>query len=159
MLVPDVDTYVTVTEADSYFDIHYGYEKWADLDEPTKEQLLRSAVVKLDTSCTWYGEKCAPDQPLAFPRNYPDETCTTPQGIKDGQCEIAYLILDTGVSLSGSLENTMKRLKAGGVEMEYFDRVPPADVLLSGIVSSLLGKYGLCGGGGSMTTVIPVLRS
>ena len=155
MLTPDVDTYATIAEADAYFDSHYGYNKWADLDEPTKEQLLRTAVQKEDHVCIWADDKCAEDQPLAFPRT---PGCVTPQGIKDAQCEIAYLILDGGLSLNGQLENPMKRMKAGGVEMEWFDRVAPIDILESGIISDLLKEFGLCSGG-STTTIIPVLRA
>ena len=151
MLVPDVDTYVEVVEADAYFDSLYGYDEWATLDEPTKEKLLRSAVQKLDLLCTWFGEKCDADQPLAFPRDTSD-TCETPEGVKKAQCEIAYLFFSSG-SAQIAEENPMKRMKAGGVEMEWFDRLPASDAIESGLAMDLLKQYGLCGGGSSTSIV------
>jgi len=154
MLVPDVDTYVEVVEADAYFDKLYGYDKWTDLDETTKEQLLRSAVQRLDLLCSWFGDLCATDQPLAFPRT-PD--CTTPQGVKDAQCEIAYLFLDTQTT-KPTEENPLKKMKAGGVEMEWFDRLPAINPLESGIVVDLLRPFGLCPGAGA-TKMVPIFRA
>ena len=153
-LTPDTDTYVTVAEADTYFDSHYGYDKWAGLDEPTKEQLLRSAVQRLDVLCSWFGEKCQEDQPLAFPRDT-DANCETPEDVKKAQCEIAYVFVSSG-SVQIAEENPMKKLKAGGVEMEWFDRLPAADAIESGLAMELLKPFGLCGGGSS-TKIIPMV--
>ena len=153
MLVPDVDTYATVTEADAYFDSLYGYEEWASLDEPTKEKLLRSATQRLDLLCSWFGEKCDPDQPLAFPRDTSD-TCETPEDVKKAQCEIAYLFLTTGTTQTNA-ENPMKKMKAGGVEMEWFDRLTATDAIESGLAMELLKPYGNCGGG-TGTKIVPM---
>jgi hypothetical protein len=156
MLTPDIDTYVIVTEADAYFDFRYGYDKWAGLTEPVKEQLLRSAVQKLDFLCTWNGELCSDSQPLAFPRK--EQDCDTPQQVKDAQCEIAYLMLSAG-SVSAVPENPLKSLKAGSAELEWFDRVAPVDPLTSGIVMDLLGPYGTCLSSGGSTSFIPIERN
>ena len=155
-LTPDVDSYVTVVEADAYFAAHFGYDEWAGLQTETKEQLLRSAVPILDHSCSWFEKKCADDQPLAFPRQ-PD--CVTPQGVKDAQCELAYLLyLKGGPASQDAAENPLKRMKAGGVEMEWHDRISSVDAMSSGLVSQLLGQYGFCSQSGS-TRTIPVGRA
>jgi hypothetical protein len=154
MLTPDVDSYVDVAEADEYFSKRYGYDQWALLPVDTREQALRSAVTKLDFSCSWDGDLCAEDQPLAFPRTAQD--CNTPQGVKDAQCELAYLMITAG-GANVKEENPLKKLKAGSVELEWSDRISPVDPLSSGLVTDLLSQYGTCLSGGS-TRLIPVER-
>ena len=49
----------------------------------------------------------------------------------------------------------MKRMKAGGVEMEWFDRLTATDAIESGLAMDLLKPYGICGGGSS-TKIVPM---
>ena len=155
-LTPDVDSYVDVAEADDYFSSHFGYEEWDTLDEVTKEQVLRSAVKKLDLSCSWYGDLCQEDQPLAFPRT--EQECVTPQGIKDAQCEIAYLMVLAG-SANATEEAPLSELTAGPVTMKWFDKTDAVDPLESGLISSLISQYGLCGSTSGGTYFVPIERA
>ena len=155
MLTPDVDSYVTVDEADTYFAEHYGYDLWDPLTEEQKEQALRSAVMKLDLSCRWYGSKCDDDQPLQFPRDV--HGCETPNGIKAGQCEIAYLMVTAGTA-NPDQENELSELTAGPVTLKWNTEPEKVDPLESGIVVDLLSQYGSCSKSGSGTSIIPMYR-
>lgn len=84
------NTFVTLAEAEAYFDERFDSDKWfdEDLSEKTKEQLLVTASKKI-SSFDFVGSALEPGQPMAFPRDY-----KMPQDIKDAVCEEAYSILN-----------------------------------------------------------------
>lgn len=72
-LIVGVDTYCTISEADSYVQNYYlpddlKRELWESLDESSKEIYLRKATRFLE-SLTYTGRKYSKDQTLSFPRN------------------------------------------------------------------------------------------
>lgn len=89
------NTFVTLEEAEAYFDERFGSEKWFDKDlaDKTKEQLLVTASKKI-SSFDFVGSALEPGQPMAFPRDY-----EMPQDIKDAVCEEAYSMLNQEASV------------------------------------------------------------
>lgn len=138
-LVVNENSYVTVLEADDYFSDRFGKEAWAA--ETNKEGALISAAQFLDLACSWYNSPCEVDQKMAFPR-IPD--CpNVPQAVKDAQCEIAFSMVSSGGSETGA-EPEMKKLKAGSVEMEWFESGVTNSSLMPDISKALLSSYGDC---------------
>jgi hypothetical protein len=153
-ITPNTDTYGTVAEADAYFLAGYGYTKWDGLDEPTKEQLLRSAVQHEDLLCDWYGNKSDSDQLLEFPRNYVTnevDADPTPQAIKNAQFEIAYAIIDTGSTTTDG-GDPLTELKAGSVTMK-FNATSTSNPIVNSLTLQLLEPYGACSGTGNITLI------
>ncbi len=89
------NTFVTLDEAEAYFDERFDSEKWFDenLTDKAKEQLLITASKKI-SSFDFVGSALEPGQLMAFPRDY-----DMPQDIKDAVCEEAYAILTQEVSV------------------------------------------------------------
>lgn len=78
------NSFITLDEADIYFDDRFDSEKWYELDAEEKEKLLISASKKIN-AFDYVGIKEDEAQNLEFPRNY-----GTPQDIKDAVCEEAF---------------------------------------------------------------------
>ena len=147
-------SYNTVAEADAYFSAGYGYDKWPGLDNAAKQQALDSAQRQLDVSCTWYGDKCDSSQDNAFPRT-PD--CpNVPADVKAAECEIAYNIVSTGSTSTGSGAQ-LTEIKAGSVGLK-FEAGAAGNPLVNTLTTKLLLPYGMCSGSGT-TTVIPIVRT
>lgn len=81
------NTFVTLDEAETYFDVRFGSDKWTDVDDSTKEKLLVTASRKI-SALDFVGSPLEVGQKMAFPRNF-----ELPQDIKDAVCEEAYALL------------------------------------------------------------------
>ncbi len=151
VIVIGTNSYVTVVEADAYFDDQFGYESWAE--EANKEgALITACKQQLDTYCDWDGDKSDEDQLLAFPR----DGKPVPLDIKVAQYEIAYQIHSQNtVSPDGG--DPLTKLKAGSVELN-FDAQQSGNVLITDYVSRILGAFGLCSSGSGSTQLIPMQR-
>lgn len=64
---PDVDSYVSVADADAYM-LSMGHAAWADKTEADKEVALRRGTQYVDTRFNYKGQKLHVDQPLDWPR-------------------------------------------------------------------------------------------
>src|SRR5215471_133380 len=127
MSIPALDTtiggaaansYVTLQNAEDYFDAQLGSEKWTDANSDDKTRALLMGAKRLQRE-TWLGGKVASTQRLAWPRLnvkkidgiHPDFTwgygyagfCDEyyanneiPQQVKDAQCEFALIFLSSG---------------------------------------------------------------
>jgi hypothetical protein len=62
-----INTYVTLNEADSYFDNRLDVNAWLNADNQMKEQALVTATLQMD-ELPWGGQSRKIDQNLAFPR-------------------------------------------------------------------------------------------
>lgn len=148
--------YNTLGEADIYFTSRYGYGEWAVLTDDVKNSALLSASEILDLLCTWNGVKTDPEQTAEFPRDGESEV---PQAVKTSELEITYAIVTTG-STSTKGDDSLTRLKAGPVEMEFKASMNSGNPLINGTVRTLLSPLGECSfnmGGGSSRS-IPVYR-
>lgn len=94
------DSYVSLEEADTYFENHYVIEKgrrWAELTDPQQEHLLRVACQVIETlpfeDRAEYRQVY--NQALQIPRNvdYVEGAYVIPQAFKDAQCEQAIYLL------------------------------------------------------------------
>ena len=129
----DSNSYVTVAEADTYFCGHPFYSvNWNDLTEAQKESYLMMATRVLTTLC-WTGAATSAEQSLAWPRTgmkgaggWPLSDSAIPKEIKYMTYEMANkLRADGTVASSSTSDQGLKRVKAGSVEIEYFN---PQDI-------------------------------
>lgn len=142
-LVVGVNSYVSLAEADDFFNNFIYNETWINATVDEKERSLITATAMLDNNFLWYGEKTDPNQPLAFPRTYPDD-CTDPneipQEIKDATCLQAQYLMDFPVY---GKTDKIKKTKLDVMEVEYFEsQYDSADYIYEGMILSLkcLGK-------------------
>ncbi len=132
-LVVGTDTYITISEADTYFEHSINGEDWASLGDGDKIRALASAT-RMFQRTKWQGDPTdvPPTQPLAFPRTglvdregnaIADDV--VPQDIKDGEAELALALnLDPTVQDELSSGSNIKRVKADVVEVAFFKQVP-----------------------------------
>lgn len=107
-----VDSYVTVDEADSYFESRLDVAAWTSAPEPMKSKALVTATTLLE-NIEWTGQIVSDTQPLAFPRsgvffdprlghNVLLPTNSVPDRVLKSQMELAYHLLNN----DGLLDNT-----------------------------------------------------
>jgi len=89
------NSYVAVTEADSYFEGNPFFgENWISKSDAEKEYWLQSSTRSLDRMYTYVGERAEDDQALEFPRRLSStETgIALDRRIKDAQLELVVLM-------------------------------------------------------------------
>lgn len=113
----NADSYITVTDADAYFDNkRVNSDAWDDY-AGDYDELLRQACILLD-QLDFVGDPITDTQALKWPRwyesteelirNYP--TNAIPAPIKYAQCEIALWLADTGGTVAAG---TVSELQIG----------------------------------------------
>jgi hypothetical protein len=136
------DSYVSLTEANTFFNSHYltaKQEAWSGLSSAQKEMALKRATQILDTLRvldTEYGSGAMPNalvsyaghditihrqmvgQRLQFPRNIDidvDDEAFIPQNVKDAQCEQAiYLLSVDEATIATQLTGVKEESAAAG---------------------------------------------
>jgi len=120
-LVKGTNSYVTVAEADLYFETRIDVDAWTSSNNSQKESALVTATMLLDT-LNWTGTAVSASQPLAFPRDgsYYDSkvgeevlfTSSTPDRVIKATYELAYHLLnndglldDTGTVVNLSIQS------------------------------------------------------
>jgi hypothetical protein len=120
-LVKGTNSYVTVAEAEFYFETRIDVAAWTSASSSQKESALVTATMILDT-LSWTGVAVSASQPLAFPRegSYYDSkvgeevlfTSNTPDRVIKATYELAYHLLnndglldDTGTVINLSIES------------------------------------------------------
>jgi hypothetical protein len=83
-------TYITLTEAETYFSSRLHSEKWHEASELDKERALATATRRIN-SMRFIGKKLDPTQENAWPRNVYDGI---PPLIKYATCEEALSLLE-----------------------------------------------------------------
>jgi len=104
------NTYVTLAQADAYFDERLDSTDWTGATDNNKGKALVQAARRLD-QIRWVSIKADADQKLQWPRSAAvDEDGNTvdsdeiPQCIKDAQCEMALFMLDSDLLSDSGLE-------------------------------------------------------
>lgn len=124
-------SYITVEEANEYFQTRYGADIWNTLSLEDKIKALVMATRKLD--CLPYiGYKVNPNQQHQFPRYFVDYayaldyfvTAETPQQIKDATAEealsiVQYVDVNGEDALNGAVNTNMQSLKLGDASITY----------------------------------------
>jgi hypothetical protein len=136
-----VNSYVTLAEANAYFENKLDVAAWIDASDPQKEQALVTATRYLD-NLNWLGAVRSEDQALCFPRegSYYDAsrgahvqfTATVPKRITDAVCELAYHLLNN----DGLLDDVggVKSVSVGSISVDMIK----APSVLPDIVFSLV---------------------
>ena len=115
------NSYVTLVEAQAYFDARFGSDAWDDASDPNQEKALLQAARQL-SAFRFRGYKNNPAQALPFPRAYPlhsdpgsfASVVSTPTVIKYAQCEQALSILKAVAAGDDRVEDRAE-LQAQGV--------------------------------------------
>jgi len=158
------NSYVTILEADAYLSASYEDQtvllEWEDLTSASKETRLKLAALILNTFA-WRGAKACRNQSLSFPRwwrwddGYPiDEDTyldyadiidytppTTPQTVKDAQCEVTIQVVHSGIMKTEVMAFPEKEVKSfglgGSLDIEFFGGAQYASLWSKAKISSL----------------------
>jgi len=127
-LVLGTNTYVTMVEADAYFDTRIDAGAWINADDDDQESALVTATLLLDEN-QFIGVAVSSTQSLAWPRKdaiYFDPklgmeksvtTDTYPKRVKVATFEMALHLL-TNENLLDNKTQTFERIKVGSIEIE-----------------------------------------
>ena len=145
------NSYITLADAETYFESRIGITDWTAAITATKNIILVNATRLLDQSFSWDGDKATTTQALRFPRDYSyncdgelQDNDTIPREITNATCEMALFLLDnTGQSTT----NEFKSAKVGSLEVEYRDNISPEELVNSSIVRAV-GCLGTVSAGG-----------
>jgi|SRR5690606_2438471 len=85
-----VTAYLTVEEAQDYYDSKLGTAAWDDATDEEKLKALKNATMLINR-LNFNGTKSVTTQANAFPR---DGEVVVPQNILDATCELALVLLD-----------------------------------------------------------------
>jgi hypothetical protein len=120
------NSFVTLAEANTYFETVPSSTTWDDKTDDQKNRSLISATRWIDT-LNFYGDRCDVSQALSWPRNnyHVDRvelTCASiPNDIKYATYELANALANDTDSITGSTGDTglYKAVKLGEMEVEY----------------------------------------
>ena len=120
------NSYVTLAEANTYFETAPEESTWDDKSDDQKNRALISACRWID-SLNFLGDRCDNDQALKWPRNnyHVDNVelvCTAiPKGIKYAQYELARALANDTDAMTGNkgTDGTYEEVKLGELEVKY----------------------------------------
>lgn len=120
------NSYVTLAEADSYFETVPDETNWDNKSNDAKNRALISACRWID-SLNYYGDRCDEDQALKWPRNNytvddVELACTAiPNSIKYAQYELARQLANDTEAITGNkgTDGTYEEVKLGEIEVKY----------------------------------------
>ena len=120
------NSYVTLAEANSYFETVPDSSTWTNKTDDQKNRALISATREID-NLVFYGDRCDEDQALKFPRtNYQVDrvelSCSTiPLNIKYAQYELARALANDTDAMTGNTgtDGNFSEVKLGDIEVKY----------------------------------------
>ena len=120
------NSYVTLAEANTYFETAPEESTWDDKSDDQKNRALISACRWIDT-LNFLGDRCDNDQALKWPRNnyHVDNVelvCTAiPKEIKYAQYELARALANDTDVITGNkgTDGTYEEVKLGDIEVKY----------------------------------------
>lgn len=127
-----VNTYVTLEEADAYFDTRLGSDTWTATSDADKEKALIMAARTMN-EFRYIGRKLTYDQKLAFPRISINAELndaqlilyTTlaeiPDGVKYAQCEQAIYLLEGEDQNRELMQAGVQSYSAGGASFSLYN--------------------------------------
>lgn len=152
-LTVGTNSYVSVEDADAYFEDRIYSDKWET--SLVKDKALIAACQIIETSCSPYGNPTVADQALIFPV---DGNELPPEDIKIAQYEIAYAVIENEAASFTAQEATLESLKAGSVELVFKGMNQSVSLLINNVAKSKLRKYGRCTFGDETIQVAPLSR-
>lgn len=139
------NSYVTVAEADAYFDSAYCRSLWLSAEVDVKERLVISASRYLDQFIEWVGFRNDPIQSMAWPRKMADihgylfPHNEIPRTVKEAVFELAYHMLSSGAPISFEAQ-VVDRVKVGPIDVEFTNGA--IDDGLPSFIEDLIGAFG-----------------
>ena len=120
------NSYVTLAEANTYFETIPDSTTWDDKTDDQKNRALISATRWID-GLNFYGDRCDDGQALKWPRNnyHVDNVelvCTAiPNGIKYAQYELAKALANETDAITGNkgTDGNYERVKIGDMDVKY----------------------------------------
>ena len=160
------NSYVTLAEANTYFETAPEESTWDDKTDDQKNRALISACRWID-SLNFLGDRCDNDQALKWPRNnhHVDNVelvCTAiPNGIKYAQYELARALANDTDAMTGNkgTDGTYEEVKLGELEVKYNTNSQGVGTINNVFdvypwLQSYLGPYCLGGSGGYQVRVV-----
>ena len=122
----NANSYVTLTEANTYFETVPDSSTWTNKTDDQKNRALISATRWID-SFVFYGDRCDDGQALKFPRNNyqvdgVELACSTiPLNIKYAQYELARALANDTGAITGTTgtDGNFSEVKLGDIEVKY----------------------------------------
>ena len=122
----NANSYVTLAEANDYFDTSPDSSTWTNKTDDQKKRSLISATRWIDTF-VFYGDRCDDGQALKFPRNNyqvdgVELACTKiPNNIKYAQYELARALANDTDAITGTTgkEGNISEAKLGDLEVKF----------------------------------------
>ena len=120
------NSYVTLSEANDYFDTSPDSSTWTNKTDDQKKRSLISAARWIDTF-VFYGDRCDDGQALKFPRNNyqvdgVELACSKiPNNIKYAQYELARALANDTDAITGTTgkEGNISEAKLGDLEVKF----------------------------------------
>jgi len=120
------NSYVTLADANSYFETSPDDSTWTNKTDDQKNRALISACRWID-SLNYYGDRCDESQALKWPRNNyqvddVELTCSSiPNNIKYAQYELAKALANDTDAITGNkgTDGTYEEVKLGEIEVKY----------------------------------------
>jgi len=120
------NSYVTLAEADTYFETVPSSTQWDNKTDDKKNRALISATRWIDT-LNFYGDRCDADQALSWPRNnyHVDRvelSCSAiPNDIKYATYELANALANDTDAVTGNTGTggLYEKVKLGDLEVQY----------------------------------------
>ena len=139
----NANSYVTLTEANTYFETVPASSTWTNKTDDQKNRALISATRWID-SFVYYGDRCDDGQALKFPRsNYQVDgvelACSTiPVNIKYAQYELARALANDSEAMTGNVgtDGNIEEVKLGDIQVKYNIQSQG-----TGSVNNVLDKY------------------
>jgi hypothetical protein len=149
--VATANSYVTLEEADTYFETHpYYADNWAGLGTPDKENLLTAASLQLDGLINWRGFISSDTQGLGWPRTGVIDNegrviadNIVPRPVKIATFEMA-MFASRGDPFAASASAGVERLKIDVIELQFASSTVTAPVPAAALLAVRgLGDYTL----------------
>ena len=139
----NANSYVTLTEANTYFETVPDSSTWTNKTDDQKNRSLISATRWID-SFVYYGDRCDDGQALKFPRNNyqvdgVELACSTiPVNIKYAQYELARALANDSEAMTGNVgtDGNIEEVKLGDIQVKYNIQSQG-----TGSVNNVLDKY------------------
>ena len=137
------NSYVTLAEANTYFETVPDSSTWTNKTDDQKNRSLIAATRWID-SFIFYGDRCDNGQALKFPRNNyqvddVELSCTTiPNNIKYAQYELARALANETDAMTGNTgtDGNIEEVKLGDIQVKYNTTSQG-----TGTVNNIMDKY------------------